>query len=318
MQSINIYEKGISYLSAVMSVYMENCAYFLIYLAGLIYILIKGDDKEKEMFLPSGILMFLTIYNPIVPLLLNKFFDVNSEYYRLFWIAPVIILCGYIAAKLIGADADITAAGITSAENRALSGENHTNKNERIIICVLICLIALTAGNFVYSKGYNKIENIYQMPDELIEISEIIHEDSTAEYPKAFLEYEYNMQMRQYDAKMQLTIDREDYLRGVRESFPQDMIEDDEHPQYRILAALLRGQYVDGTLFEEALEATKTEYIVLSKGNDQSELFDGLDIKLIAETDNHEIYKYNVKEPYIYELIDYSDVEHKFSFRRLK
>lgn len=297
MQSINIYEKGISYLSAVMSVYMENCAYFLIYLAGLIYILIKGDKRDKEIFLPSGILMFLTIYNPVVPLLLNNFFDVNSEYYRLFWIAPVAILCGYIAAKII-------------------CGAKCTGENVTII--VLVCLIALTAGNFVYAGGYNQIENIYQMPDELIEISKMIHNDSDAEYPKAFLEYEYNMQMRQYDAKMQLTIDREDYLRAVRESFPQDMIEDDEHPQYRILAALLRGQYVDPESFENALEETKTEYIVISKGNDQTELFENIDINLIGETDNHEVYKYNIKEPYEFELIDYSDVEHKFSFRRLK
>lgn len=297
MQSINIYEKGISYLSAVMSVYMDSCAYFLIYLAGLIYILIKGDEKEKEIFLPSGVVMFITIYNPIVPLLLNNFFDVNSEYYRLFWIAPVIVLCGYIVAKVTG---DIKCT------------------HEKITILVLICLIALTAGNFVYANGYNKIDNIYQMPNELIEISELIHADSPAEYPKAFLEYEYNMQMRQYDARMQLAIDREDYLRAVRESFPQDMIEDDEHPQYRMLAALVRGQYVDPEGFENALEATKTEYIVISKGNDQTELFENIDIKLIGETDNHEIYKYNIKEPYIYELIDYSNVEHKFSFRRLK
>lgn len=299
MQSINIYEKGISYLSAVLSVYMENCAYFLIYLIGLIYIAIKGNEKEKEIFLPSGVLMFITIYNPVVPLALNNFFDVNSEYYRLFWIAPVIVLCGYLAAKVIGD------AICTDGKNKA-------------IVLILVVLIALTAGNFVYSKGYNRIENIYQMPDELIEISELIHADCDAEYPKAFLEYEYNMQMRQYDAKMQLTIDREDYIRGVRESFPQDMIEDDEHPQYRILAALLRGQYVDPELFANALEDTKTEYIVISKGNDQSELFSEIDIELVGETDNHEIYRYNIKEPYIYELIDYSDVEHKFSFRRLK
>ncbi len=156
------------------------------------------------------------------------------------------------------------------------------------------------------------------MPDELIEVSEIIHSDSDAEYPKAFLEYEYNMQMRQYDPKMQLTIDREDYLRAMQESYSEQMIQDDEHPQYRILASLVRGQNVSPDSLIDALEATKTEYIVLSMGNTAADVLEEAGVECIAQTDGHLIYKYNIKDAYVYELIDYSDVEHIFSFRRLK
>ena len=297
MQSINIYEKGIGYLSAVMSVYMDSCAYFVLYLLGLLYILIKGDKRDKEIFIPASIVMFLTIYNPVVPLLLNKFFDVNSEYYRLFWIAPVVVLTGYIATRIIF-DAKRT--------------------SEKVVAILLLLLIGLGAGSFAYKDGYKAAENIYQIPDELIRISELIHEDSETEYPKAFFEYEYNMQIRQYDARMQLTIDRDDYVRAVTEDYPADMIENDECPQYRILAALVRGQDVDEDAFIWALENTKTEYVVLSKGNIKEDFVKEAGLREVADTDNHVIYKYDIEEPYIYEPVDYSVAEHRFCLRRLK
>ena len=297
MQSINIYERGIGYLSAVMSVYMENCAYFVLYLLGLIYILIKGNEREREIFLPSSLIMLLTIYNPVVPLMLNKFFDVNSEYYRLFWIAPVVILTGYIATKIIF---------------------DTTGKRELIAVCIFGVVIGMFAGNYAYKDGYRKTENIYQIPDELIEISELIHGDCNAEYPKSFFEYEYNMQIRQYDPKMQLTIDREAYLRAVAEDYPRDMIEGEDYPEVRLLASLVRGQYVDPEAFADALERTKTEYIVLSKGNTGEELLKDAGLSKVGETGSHVIYKYDMAEPYIYELVDYTQAEHKFCIRRLK
>ena len=297
MQTINIYELGISYLGEVMSVFMESCAYFAVYLLGLIYILLKGDKRDKEIFLPSSVLLFLTVYNPIVAYLVNRFFDINSEYYRLFWIAPVIVLTGYIATTLI---------------------DGTKNTGEKRTIIVLLLLVGLFSGSFVYADGYNMADNIYQMPAELIEISEIIHNDNSAEYPKAFLEYEYNMQMRQYDPKMQLTIDREDYLRAMAESYSQEMIADAEHPQYCLLAGLMRGQKVSSERLLECLEATKTEYVVLTKGSLVADFVAESGLDKIAETEGHVIFRYDVREPYIFELVDYSDVEHKFSYRRLK
>lgn len=303
MQSINIYEKGIAYLGAVMSVYMENCAYFLLYLAGLVFILCKGDKRDKEIFIPSSILLFLTVYNPVVPFVLNKFFDVNSEYYRLLWIAPVIVLLAYVATRLI--DEEIIDNGKRKLNEKALTG-------------VLLLFIALTAGNFVYKGGYEKIENIYQIPNELIEVSQIIHSDADSEYPKAYFEYDYNMQIRQYDPKIQLTIDRDDYVRAMTEDYPQDMIEDNDNPQYRMLAALTRGQNVASENLMDALEKTKTEYVVLSKGNQMCEELKEQGLTVVSETENHVILKYQVKEPYTYELVDYSTAEHRIGFRRLK
>lgn len=297
MQDINVYEKGIGYLSECLGLYMGSCAYLLLFLCACIYVYIKGSKEEKEIFLPGTVIMVLTVYNPIVPLILDKIFDVNSEYYRLFWISPVVILVPFVVCKLIS---------------------DAKSKRETIFVSALCIITMLLAGDFVYDTGIPLAQNVYKIPDELIEISEIIHEDSDEEYAKAFFEYEYNMEIRQYDPKMLLTVDREEYIYAVNYSYTEDMINDDNVPVNRILAALVRNQEVDVEKFRQALEATKTQYVVLTKGNFQTGLLKAAGLELVGDTSFHQIYKYELIEPLNYELVDYSDVEHRFSYRRLK
>ena len=287
MQGLNVFEKGIGYLEACLSYYTGACAYLMLYVAALVYVCVFGSRREKEIFIPCSVFLLLTVYNPVAPVVLDHFFDVNSEYYRFFWIAPVIILVPYLFTKLI----------IT-----------RVSAAQRIIVSSLILVICILSGRFVYADGIKLAQNIYKMPDELIEISGLIHEDSEAEYPKAFLEYEYNMQMRQYDPKMLLTIDREDYLNAVSIPYTEEMLSDELHPQYRLLAALVRYQEVDEQSFLDALEVTKTEYVVLSKSHPRIDYLKDAGLKKVSETEDHVILKYEIKEPYDFELVDYSVV----------
>lgn len=297
MQAINVFENGIGYLAECLGLYLGNCAYLLLYLCCAIYLLIKGTKEEKELFLPCTITLTLTVYNPIAPIIIDKFFDISSEYYRLFWIAPVIVLVPFIISKLIS---------------------EASNSKERTIMSCFIVVILLLSGNFVYEKGINIAQNIYKVPDELIAITNIIHEDSDEEYSKAFFEYEYNMEVRQYDPKMLLTIDREEYIYAVNYTYTDEMINDEAVPTNIILAALVRNQTVDTDMFRNALENTKTEYVVLTKGNYQTQLLERAGLRLVADTPMHLIYKYDLNEPLNYELVDYEGIEHRFSYRRLK
>ncbi len=282
-----MFEKGIGYLEACLEYYNGSNAYALLYVLALIYLLIFGNEKEKKIFIPSGIFLMLTVYNPIAPVILDKFFDVNSEYYRFFWITPIIILVPYIAVKLI-----LNSEGI----------------KERALVSVIIACIFLLSGNYLYKNGVRWAENIYKMPDEMLEVSRMIHEDTKLEYPKVFLEYEYNMQMRQYDPKLLLTVDREDYLYAVANEFTEEQLEDETHPQYKIIAALIKYQEVETEDFKEAMEETHTEYVVLDKNNIMLPYLRDAGLKTVGETETHCIMKYELNEPYEFELVDYSVV----------
>ncbi len=287
MQGLNVFEKGIGYLWACLSLYTGACAYLCLYAAALVYICIRGSRREKEIFIPCSVFLILTVYNPLAPVVLDKFFDVNNEYYRFFWLLPVIVLVPYLFTMLI------------------LTAEKGS---DRLIVSLIILCLCLVSGRFVYSKGIDFSTNIYKMPDELIEISKIIHADSDAGYPKAFLEYEYNMQMRQYDPKILLTIDREDYLYAVGNPYSDDMLADEAHPQYRLLALLVRMQPVEEEAFLDALETSKTEYVVLNRNNPKTSFLLIAGLKKVGETENHIVFKYDIKEPYDFELVDYSVV----------
>ncbi len=287
MQTLRVFEKGFGYLEACLSYYSENCAYFMLYLAALVFVAVKGTKQEKQIFIPGAILLLLTVYNPVTPVVLDKIFDVNSEYYRFFWIAPVIILVPYIAVRIIGLC---------------------QNRKQKAVTVILLITIGIFSGNFLYKNGYVPADNIYKMPKEMMQISEIIHKDAKETYPKAFLEYEYNMQMRQYDPKILLTIDREDYLYAVNNSYTDDMVHDDEHPQYRLLASIIRYQSVEQKAFLDALEATDTSYIAISDENRMVPFLKEAGLKIVGSTEHHVVFRYDVKNPDIFELVDYSVV----------
>ncbi len=297
MQGVNVFENGIGYLLKCLNLYTSGTGYFVMYLLAVMYILIKGSRRERELFLWPSAVLVLTVYNPVVPLIIDKLFDISSEYYRLFWIAPVIVLVPYAGAKII-------------SEERTL--------RRRIAAGILVAVMFILGGNFVYAKGFLLSENIYRIPDELIEISDIIHNDSDSEYTRVFFEYEYNMEIRQYDPKILLCIDREDYLYAVNYSYTDEMLEDGENPQNRLLALLVRNQDIDEDDFTEALEDTDTQYVVLTKGHPQTYFVKQAGLVQVGETKYHNIFRFDPEDSAEYELVDYSDVEHRFSYRRLK
>ena len=297
MQGVNVFENGIGYLHKCLELYMSGTGYLLLYLCAVIFILIKGSRRDKELFLPQAALLLVTVFNPVVPLLLDKIFDVAGEYYRLFWIAPAVIIVPYVATTLIN---------------------DMPGRYEKGVAALLVTAMFVLGGNFVYAKGVDMAQNMFKIPDELIEISEMIHEDSGSEYAKAFFEYEYNMEIRQYDPKILLCIDREEYLYAMNYSYTDQMLADEETPTNRILALLVRNQNIEPEDFAGALERSQTEYVVLTKGHPQAAFVKRAGLYEIGQTATHIIYRYDLKQPITYELVDYSDTIHKFSYRRLK
>lgn len=288
MQDVTVAADKIAYLRECLTRYNGSTGFLVLFFAMLLFIMIKGSDREKRIFVPMGIVTIATVYNPLFPHILTLFTKIDSEYYRFFWTTPVIVLVPYVATKLI------------------LSLMNGEIGHKKSIIALSVIALLLSS-NCVLKSGMRLAENEYKIPNELIEVSEIIHADSDREYPKAFLEFEYNMQMRQFDAKMLLTIDREDYLYAVSKEYTTQMIDSDEFPQYRLLAGLIRYQHVSTEKILEGLEMTDTEYVVLTTGSTMIPVLENEGLIEIAQTENHTILKYIQQEIDDFELVDYSD-----------
>ncbi|NLG03264.1 MAG: hypothetical protein GX567_05490 [Clostridia bacterium] len=291
MQTLHVEQLGIQYLQECLSYYTEQGSYYILYLAAILFLLIKGTKKERLIFIPSAVLLLLSVYNPVFPIVLNHFFDVNKEYYRFFWIAPVVIVVPYVSTRIL-----------LMLNDRA----------KRCMAAVIFLVIFCISGKFVYADGYVWAENRYKISNDLIKISEIIHGDADHSYPRALMEYHYNMEMRQYDPTILLTIDREDYLYAVSNAYTDEMLADEANPQYRLLAVLVRYQPLSDQEFIDALEATKTEYVVVSTQNGIIPFLERNGLSEVERTQTSIVYKYELKEAAVSPIIDYSELHWDF------
>lgn len=286
MQTLSVSEYGLHYMQKCLEFYTENCAYFLFYVMALIFIAVKGSRREKQIFLPGACLLLLSVFNPVFPVIINRIFDVNKEYYRLFWIPPVVILTAWFAVK------------ITMSKSGA----------SRYVTAVLLMAVLMLSGNYVYRDGYIRSPNIYKMPDEIPEVSQMIHEDSEVEYPRVMFEYDYNMLIRQYDAKILLPVDRESYINAVTGNLTMEQVLAEENYYNRLLGVVALNVKLDKELFFEGLDQTNTEYLVVTTGSEADSYISRAGLRLVGETAGHCVYHYALKEPVIFELPDYSDV----------
>ena len=288
MQTLNINDAGFSYIFKCLGYYGEGNVYLTFYLIALAFVCIKGDRRERGIFLPPSAMMLITVFNPVFPLVLNSFFDVNKEYYRFFWMLSLLTLISYASVKLIL--------------------DFQKNAVRKLLTAAVILCIFISGGTFVYDGGYLKAENIYKMPGELPAITSMIHKDSKAKYPRAMFEYDYNMQVRQYDASILLPCDREAYLNAVSGGLDYTEISADENYYNRLLAVAALNMRLDREMFLEGMEQTGTEYFVLTNGSNMINYLLDMGLTVVGKTANHTVLHYELKERKDFELADYGEV----------
>ncbi len=366
MQSLNVADAGFSYIFRCIGAYYEGGIYFLLYILSLAFLCLYGgrawkrvtgtadgagirsedsfgsvDRNWKSVFLPQFILMVLTVYNPVFPVVLNSFFDVNKEYYRFLWMSPVIICtaaAGAVAAwdtATRGSDssrADESGKKVDIKKDTCVAGLHKDFDMIRGVIASLfvICLL-IAGGSYLYKDGYIVSPTVYHMPTEIPGVCAMIHDDAdrrfserkaaaagTEEeesfegadraYPKAMFEYDYQMQVRQYDAGILLSCDREEYLRAVSGEVNYETAMEDGNYADRLLAVAGLGIEIDPDYFISALEHTGTEYIVVTTGSGKVSYLQGAGLSVIGETENHTVLHYEPEVPSVFSPADYSEV----------
>ena len=288
MQNLSIADEGLGYIFKCIAEYSGQCFYMLLYAAALVLIFLKAEKKFRGIFIYPAIVTLLTIYNPLVPVIINRFFDVNQEYYRLLWISPVILAVAFTLTRL------------SFREERSAAG--------KVAYCTASILLLIGAGRSVYSEGYLKVANVYKMPQEVIAVSEAIHKDSERAFPKAVCDFGLTMELRQYDATILLTGTREEYLNMINNIEVDDFIaEKQKHPN-RILSVILKNETVPFEEFKESLEETNTEYVVLAEESPVNEYLEKAGLKKVTRAGNRAIWKYESDAISDFELADYTEV----------
>ena len=148
-----------------------------LYICALLFLFFKEKETYKRVllvYLPFFIIAVLLL--PVTYRVVSTVID-EELYYRFFWMLPMTLVIAYAAVEVY---------------------HLYRGKYKKLLALVL-ALAIIACGDFVYDNWrYAKAENIYHIPEEVVEICDLLHTEGRevmALFPMELMQY-----VRQYDA----------------------------------------------------------------------------------------------------------------------
>lgn len=226
--------------------------YTILFVLSLIYLGYAEEDKRVRtilVYIPAT--MLFLFFLPVFYMLYNEL-D-NGTYYRILWLMPMSVVIAYAGCKLIG---------------------HHVKIGVFVVAIVLII-----SGTYVYKSQYiSKAENLYHLPQETIEICDMIKPAEGEERVWALFPAEQVHFVRQYTTTIQMPYGRE----SIETSWGFG-----KHPLYE----LLQKEYIPVDELSELSIENYCNYIILLKQMKVDGDLEEYGIELIGETENYLVYR---------------------------
>lgn len=165
-----------------------------LFLLALVFLLVKEKNKRRRaifVYMPLTILFlfFFPVFRKIFVRLMN---GEGDTYYRVLWLIPMGMIIAYAGIKLAG-----------------ILYEKWGMRAKGLTLIVLAAAIML-GGKYVYASQYmSKAENYYHLPQEVIDICNLIAPEEGEERIWAVFPTDLVYFVRQYDTNIQLLYGRE-------------------------------------------------------------------------------------------------------------
>lgn len=232
--------------------YHQNKFLFGLFLFFLLYLWLKEDDKRlRAIFVYAPTLILIAFFCPLFRKVFVRIFDDSETYYRLLWLIPMSMVSAYGALKLCA--------------------------KRRKLMLVLMSIAIIACGSFVYSSEHiTKAENMYHLPQEAIEVAELIDPEEgrvMALVPADLIYY-----IRQYSSNISMPYGREMLI--ARWDYYNAMYE-----------AMEGVEVIETSSFVELTRDYACNYVVLKKDRKIQEPLTDYGFILYAQTDNYVIYQ---------------------------
>ncbi len=224
----------------------------ILYLLTLLYLWISEKNPTfRAVFVYGASIIQLLFFIPLFYYgyqLLDQ-----GTYYRILWTLPMTITIAYATVKILG---------------RYPIGSIAIG-----LVVVMVC------GKYVYSNKYISLaENAYHIPQEVIEVCDIImpeedEERVTGVFPDSLIHF-----IRQYSSRIKMVYGR-DYL-------APDWIYGD-HP----LRQVMNQEEIRISELVRLATEQKCQYIILERNKELIGNFEKLRVSKIGETANYDIYR---------------------------
>jgi len=224
----------------------------ILFFLSLIYLGYSEEDRRVRtilVYIPA--IIFLLFFIPLFYLLYNTL-D-SGTYYRILWLIPMTVIIAYAGCKAIG---------------------HHTRLG-----VVIGCIVLAISGTYVYnSQHITKAENLYHLPQETVDICEMIMPEEGEERVWALFPVEQVHFVRQYTTTIQMPFGRENLV----ETWYYE-----HHPLY----TLLQQEVIPVKELSELSIEYYCNYIFLLKTMEVEGDMDEYGIELIGETENYLVYR---------------------------
>lgn len=277
MAGISIAETGLHYVWETLKVYWgSSIPFFVFFIIGLIWTAVDRKQREARVFWYYTIVLGLTVYNPFLVRYLVPRFVENAVYYRFFWALPVTVAVAYYMTRLVAC------CSRRWTKLAAAAG--------------LLLLIGVTASANDNVLDHLRLpSNIYKVPDEVVQACDLIHEDYQGEgEPKAVFTFDLEVYVRQYDASIRLSIDRETrlYYNGS-----QTVGNPENNKDYlrkkRILDVINSTEEVPLKQFKRAMHQTRTRYLVIPREYSCHDYLTEAGCEAFGEAGDYIVYRYD-------------------------
>ena len=242
-------------MQTIMSIFKDfggTGYYSILFVLALIYLAFSEEDKRvKTLFVYIPAVMLLLFFLPPFYMLYNRLDE--GTYYRILWLMPMTVIIAYAGCKAIG---------------------RHVKMG-----VLLGSLVLIISGSYVYNSIYmSPAENMYHIPQETIEICDMIKPAEGEERVWALFPAEQVHFVRQYTTTIQMPFGRDDLVAAW--DLPH-------HPLY----TLLLREYIPADELSELSIENYCNYIILLKTMKVHGDLEEYGIELIGETENYYVYR---------------------------
>lgn len=230
----------------------EGCWLAAVYLLLLLYLWFAEKDRHRRaVFVYAPTLLLLLFFCPLFRKLFVRLMEDSETYYRLLWLLQMSVVSAYGMVRLCA-------------------------RHRRIGLAVM-CAVILAGGDYVYdSEHISKAENAYHLPQEVIDIVDLIEPEEgriTVLVPADLIYY-----IRQYSTNIELPYGREMLVSRW----------DYYHPMYE---AMEQAEVIETAAFVELAREYPCAYIILKEDRQLEEPLTEYGFELYGQVGEFLIYR---------------------------
>lgn len=238
-----------------------------LFFACIIYLWVQKKEKDRRfLFVGYTLLFFIICFFPVTAKIIMKVCIGESVYWRMFWLLPTAVISAYTAVEIIM--------------------QMEKKSRRYLLLAGMLAVIVLTGTNVYNGAIFDRKQNNYKLPQDVVDICDIIEKDAAAngiEDKKLITVNDLVSSVRQYDANINMPYGN-NAIKGLK-------IDGDSAKQiFRIMSSDTKNW--EALAYYAALE--NCNYLAYNADDAAAQTLETLQYEKIGANANYYVYRRNV------------------------